>query len=657
MPKKLNFVQWFNPHQHYQRMKIRTQIFSGFLLILVLTLLLAGATIYYLGNLGDASNKILEDNYRAIKATEGMTVSLAKIDQILSKICLGTNYDDSTLLVILEAEKSIFENQLILCQNNVSGKEEEKLFGQIREVYLSYKENVGQFKYTVDPQGLYFTVLQRQNEVLRENSVQLGAINHLQLSKKDAIAQRLYFRSKIYVFLILILVLIIVGWALYQVPHAIVKPITGVTEKIRRIAQGEYQQKINVDSNSELGELAQAFNIMSIKLQEFEKLNIEEVQAQKSRMESIIKSMNDGLIVLDEDKRIILVNESGKQIINLEDDELLGRRLNDFENNDVTEELYHAIKDKAVHQAKSYDEERHNFLRVDNYNGKKAFFTKEIMRVYGREDSFRRFIGYIIILKDITSFKESDEAKSKFVAVVSHELKTPLSALNMSLMLLQNPRIGELSGEQTEIVGSMKQEVQRLVNMVTELLDLARAEGGAIHLDKKTVDPNMLLEYAIAPVHAKLSEKNLSIRNKSNNHLSEINIDPEKISWVLINLLTNAIRYAPEGSEVVVRSQQMDDFVEFSVRDFGPGITPKDAKRVFNKFVQLSTNGKKNKSGLGLGLAISKEIVEAHGGRIYVESEVGKGSRFFFHIPFNPDSESFEKNETAALKVVEVADT
>jgi PAS domain S-box-containing protein len=635
-------------------MKIRAQIFSGFLLILFLTLLLVGATIYYLGNLGDASNKILEDNYRAIKATEGMTVSLSKMDQILSKICLGTNYDDSTLLNILETELGVFENQLILCQNNISGKNEAALFDQINDEYLTYKENIGQFEYTVDRLGLYFTVLQRRNEVIRENCVRLGAINHTQLSQKDAIAQRLYFRSKIYVFLILVLVLIIVGWALYQVPHAIVKPITDVTEKIRRIAQGEYQQKISVDSRSELGELARAFNVMSIKLQEFEKLNIEEVQAQKSRMESIIKSMRDGLIVLDEDKRIILVNESGKHIINQEDSELLGRKLSDFADNEVILELNQAIREKATQPNATTHEEAHNFLRVDDYYGKKAFFTKEIVRVYGREDSFRRFIGYIIILKDITTFKESDEAKSKFVAVVSHELKTPLSALNMSLMLLQNPRLGELSDDQSQIVGSMKQEVQRLVKMVTELLDLARAESGTIQMDKKLVDPKVLIDYAIAPVQAKLAEKNLVLSTNTEVQVDEITIDPEKISWVLINLLTNAIRYSPEGGKVISNIRQMGDFIEFSVRDFGPGITPKDAKRVFNKFVQLSSNGKKNKGGLGLGLAISKEIVEAHGGQIYVESELGSGSRFYFRIPLTEPEVDQESAYEDVPQTVEV---
>jgi len=630
MSKKTNILQWCNPHWHYQRMKIRAQIFSGFLLVTVLTLLLVGTTIYYLGNLGDASNKILEDNYRAIKATEGMTESLSKIDQILSKICLGTNYDDSTLMDILVAEQVVFENQLILCQNNVAGQEEEGLFDQIQDEYLAYKEDIGQFEYTVDRVGLYFTVLQRKNELIRENCIQLASINHAQLSDKDAIAQHLYFRSKMSVFLILVMVLIIVGWAVYQVPHAIVKPLTDITEKIRRISQGEYQQKITVDSRSELGELAQAFNVMSIKLQEFEKLNIEEVQAQKSRMESIIKSMGDGLIVLDEDKRIILVNESGKHIIDLEDDQFLGKKLSDFAGNEVTAELNQAIKETA---RKPDSQDVRNFLKVDNYHGKKSFFTKEITRVYGREDSFRRFIGYIVILKDITAFKESDEAKSKFVAVVSHELKTPLSALNMSLMLLQNPRIGELSGEQSEIVGSMKQEVHRLVKMVTELLDLARAENGTIQMDKKSVSPQVLIEYAIAPVQVKLLEKNLTLRNETSENLPEINIDPEKISWVLINLLTNAIRYAPEGSEVIISTKQVGDYVECSVRDFGPGISPKNARRVFNKFVQLSENGKKNKGGLGLGLAISKEIVQAHGGQIHVESEIDSGSRFYFRIP------------------------
>ena len=637
--KKNKSLQNLSFYRYYKSMKIKAQIVSGFLFILLLTCILAGVTIYYLSNLGAVSNRILEDNYRSIKATEGIVVSLSKIDQLLSKICLGSNYNDSTLLKILNNEQEVLENQLVICRNNLEGKEENKLFAQIESGYVDYQKNIALFEATGDRVGLYFSVLQRLNEVVRENSVQLASINHLQLSEEDAIAQNLYLRSKIYVFLIVMLVLVIVGWALYQVPHEIVKPITDITEKIERIAKGEYQQEIDVDSRSELGDLARAFNTMSVKLQEFEKLNIEEVQTQKSRMESIIRSMNDGLIILDEQEKIILVNDSSTQILSLDEEQLVGKKLTALEENskvirELSNSLRHDTADSGK-RSKDMEAERHSFLKVDRGEGKKSFYTKEIVKVYGDEVQ-KRFIGYIIILKDITTFKESNDAKSKFIAVVSHELKTPLSALNMSLMLLRDSRFGVLSSEQDKIAASMKQEVHRLVNMVTELLDLSKVESGKINLEKKSVSPAVLMEYAVAPVQAKFEEKNIEIVKHIDPYMPDIRVDPEKVSWVLINLMTNAIRYSPENGKVILETRQLEDEIEFLVWDFGPGIPREDIKRVFNKFVQLSINGSKNKNGLGLGLAISKEVVEAHGGTISVESEPGRGSKFFFRIPVEP---------------------
>lgn len=635
----------FGIQSHYQQMKIRTQIFSGFLLILLLTLVLAGVTIYYLSNLGNASNKILEENYRSVKATEGIIISLSKIDQILSKICLGSHYNDSTLITILENEKNILQNNLIICQDNAGNETEIALINQIESDYIKYKDNIGTFKNTTDPVGLYFTVLQRQNEILRENTVQLATINHKDLSAKDEFAQSLYFRSKIYVFLIMVLVLLIVGWAVYQVPHEIVKPITKITEKIKGISQGEYQQQIVVDSQSELGELAKAFNMMSIRLQEFEKLNIEEVQAQKSRMESIIKSLNDGLIILDEKGEIILVNSTGKTLIGLNEKQLMGHKLRYLaKNNEVLREIAASLENQEKVQDWGSGE-RHSFLKITSEDDKISFYAKDIVKVYSNDDSDRKFIGHIITLKDITSFKESDEAKSNFIAVVSHELKTPLSALNMSLMLLRDSRFGNLNEEQEKITASMKREVQRLVNMVTELLDLSKVESGKINLEEQAVSPRILMEYALAPVEAKFNDKGIEIVKQYEHNLPDVYVDPEKISWVLINLMTNAIRYSQEGGRVILSTKRINQEVEFGVEDFGPGIAKEDLKRVFNKFVQLQTNGKKNKHGLGLGLAISKEVVEAHGGEISVISEIGRGSRFFFRVPLEQSSVVLQDSE------------
>jgi len=639
----------------YQKMKIRTQIFSGFLLVLFLTSILAVVTIYYLGNLGTASTKILEENYRSVKASEQIIISLSKVDQILAKICLGQNYNDSSLVLILDREKQLLSNNIGICRQNASDQKEVMLVGELEDEYASYIYYIDDFKTTVDKVGLYFTVLQRLNGVIREHAVQLANINHKDLSEKDDYAQSLYFQSKIYVFLILVLVLMIVGWTVYKVPHEIVKPITKITEKIQRISQGEYQQEIKVDSSSELGDLAVAFNNMSVRLQEFEKLNIEEVQVQKSRMESIIRSMNDGLIILDEQEEIILVNETSSSLIDMEESELIGKKLWELsEKNEVLHELEVSLSNKDFKPATM--EESHSFLKINRGDGKHAFFTKEIYKVYSKETATKRFLGHIITLKDITSFKESDEAKSNFIAVVSHELKTPLSALNMSLMLLSNTRFGTLNEEQSKTVKAMKREVQRLVNMVTELLDLTKVERGQISLEKEVIEPAILLEYAIAPVDVKFKQKDVRIDKNIQEGLPALYVDPEKISWVLINLMTNALRYSTEGGKIILEARRLDDMMEFSVKDFGPGISKENLKRVFNKFVQLNTNGKKNKHGLGLGLAISKEVVEAHEGQIFVESELGAWSRFFFRVPIaaETDKEKIKPKELQNVRSMHI---
>ena len=614
-------------------MSIKTQIFSGFLFILVLTFILAGVTVLYLNKIGDASTEILEENYSSVKASEELVISLAKMDQLLSKICLGQNYDEEALFKILENEKKIVCSNLAIGKKNISEPGEKEILDKLEQEYDKYEENIAQFRTTVDRAGLYFTVLQRQNEIIREGCVGLANLNHTALSQKDKAAQKLYFQSKIYIFFISVLVLLIAGGAIYRIPQEIVKPISDVTEKIRSIARGEYEQKIEVDSTSELAQLAKSFNIMSIKLLEFEKMNIAEVKAQKSRMESIIKSLKDGLIILDENKEIILVNAAGTEIIGLAEEELIGRKTENLAGqNEVMNELSLSISDPNYVQEGTQMHQKHNFLKVTDANGRQTFFVKEIVKVYGRGER-RKFLGYIITMKDITSFKESDEAKTKFIAVVSHELKTPLSALKMSLMLLTDDRFGPLTEEQRKIAGSMRQEVQRLVNMVTELLDLSKVERGTVSLNKHFIAPKDLVTYAIAPVESKFEQKKIAFKYKVDGYLPQLCVDAEKISWVLINLLTNAIRYSPAGSRVSLQVQQLNNSIEFSVTDNGYGIEKENLDKIFNKFVQLKRNGEKNKNGLGLGLAISKEVVEVHGGEIGVESEVGKGSRFFFKIP------------------------
>lgn len=616
-------------------MKLKTQILLGFLLLLILTLILSGVFVFYLENLGKASEKVLKENYRSVKASEELVVSLAKMDQILAKICLGTNYNEEILIGILESEKKIFRNNLSISRKNISEIGEKTVVQNLHEAFDQYVESIKTFETSEDRVALYFNVLQRQNEIIRETSVSLNELNHKALSRKDILAQKLYFRAKVYIFIITVLVLIISGITIYKIPQLIVQPIIDVTEKIKRISEGEYEQKIEINSQNELGDLIEAFNGMSVKLKEFEESNYAEIKAQKSRIETIIKSLNDGLIILNENKEVIIANDAASTILNVSEKNLLGRKAADIaRENVVMNDLLITINNKNLDQDEIADKK--NFIKIINEEDKQEFFAKEIVSVYdSKSSSKRKFLGHIIMLKDVTSFKKSDEAKTNFIAVVSHELKTPLSAMNMSLMLLQDERCGTLNDEQSKLASSMKKEVQRLIKMVTELLDLSKVETGTIELDKKFVSPELLIEYSTAPVEIQLKEKDIVIERDVNKDLPEVYVDPEKISWVLINFLSNAVRYSPPGSKIVIGVLVSDNYMEFSVTDQGPGIEEENLSKVFNKFVQIATNGKKNKGGLGLGLAISKEVIDAHDGEIAVTSEMGKGSVFYFRIPTN----------------------
>ena len=616
-------------------MRLRTQIFSGFIFILLLTLILAGVSIYYLENVGQASERILEENYSSVKASEGLIVSLAKVDQILAKICLGSNYNEEILLEILEKEKVIFSNNLDICKTNISEVGERSLVNDLVDKYEDYEQQLLDFKTTSDRVGLYFSVLQRKNEVLREACEELIALNHSALSNKDKVVQNLYFNAKVYVFLILILVLLISGLAIYKFPQLIVKPILDVTEKIKRVSEGDYEQQIPVDSDTELGNLSKAFNIMSVKLKEFEESNLEQIKAQKTRIETIIKSINDGLVILNEDKDVILANNAASEILGIDENRLIGQNAVELaQTNSVMQGLIETLEQNGSGESNvEADEEQSskNFIKVEQ-NDKQEFFTKDVIDVQDVDDHSKS-LGYILLLKNVTYFKQSDEAKTNFIAVASHEFKTPLSAINMCLMLLQDKRFGSLNPEQDEIVASMKSEVQRLIKMVSELLDISKMETGSIELDKKLVSPKVLMDYSSSPFDVQLSEKNITLEQQIDPGLPDFLADTEKISWVLINFLSNAIRYTPEGGTITIEANQLNGNVEFAVKDRGPGIPKHDLNKVFQRFVQLKTNGKKNDKGLGLGLAISKEVITEHHGEIGVESEEGVGSRFYFTIP------------------------
>jgi PAS domain S-box-containing protein len=350
---------------------------------------------------------------------------------------------------------------------------------------------------------------------------------------------------------------------------------------------------------------------MAEKLDEYENSNLSQIKFEKRRIETIINQMRDGIIGLDNQRNILFINAVAEKLLGLKEKEIIGKYAADIAlKNDLMRTLLQAG-----------DGEKDLKIYADR---KESYFSKDVLNVTNNE----QFIGQVIVLRNITPFHELNEAKTNFIATVSHELKTPISSIKMSAQLLGDGRIGTLSNEQNELIQSIRDDADRLLKITGELLNMAQVETGNIQLKLQSTQPVAIVEQALQAVQFQAQQKNITLDIHIDESLPTIHADSEKSTWVLINFLTNAIKFSPEGSSITVAVYQKDKSVEFLVLDHGKGIDEKYLPKIFDRYFKVP--GTHERSGTGLGLAISKEFIEAQGGTIWVQSRIGEGSKFGF---------------------------
>ena len=398
---------------------------------------------------------------------------------------------------------------------------------------------------------------------------------------------------------------------LINFPSVVTTPIKQLTTAIKAIGDKNYQHRIHIDNKDEFGKLADAFNEMAEKLQYFESSNLNKMMFEKNRAEAVINSLKDASIGIDKNNMVLFANQQALQLLGLKSEDIVGKSVNEISaRNDLFRFL---IENETSTPFKVVMDNRENF------------FAKEVIDVTQGETKNK-----VIVLKNITSFKELDVAKTNFIATISHELKTPLASSDFSLKLLEDERVSKLSTGQKELIENLKQDNKRMLKILSELLNMSQVEAGRIQLNIKNVNPAEIIENAIQAVAVSAKEKEIIIKDTSVKNLPSIQADADKTTWVLNNFLTNAIKYSFNKSSVEVSAVQQNERYGFSVTDHGPGIDKEYLPRLFERYFQVP--GSKEK-GTGLGLAISKEFIEAQGGNIWVESEIAKGSTFYFSLP------------------------
>jgi signal transduction histidine kinase len=398
----------------------------------------------------------------------------------------------------------------------------------------------------------------------------------------------------------------------YNFPGYIANPVRKLTEGIKAISGKQYKQRIHLDRTDEFGEMAAAFNQMAEELDKYEHSNLAKILFEKQRAETVINSLRDASIGIDNNGRVLFANPLALKLLNLTEAAVLGKKINLIaEQNDL---LRFLLNEKNKQPFKIVLENR------------EQFFSKETVDINNNENT----IGSMIVLRNITPYKELDVAKTNFIATVSHELKTPLASSDFSLKLLEDGRIGPLNTEQQQLVQNIRENNRRLLKILSELLDLSQVESGRLQLNITAVQPKMAIQHAMNAVKTSLEQKKIDTKITVSENLPAVLADEEKITWVLINFLTNAIKYSPEGSTIQVSVNIQEQSLLFEVTDHGKGIAQEHLDKIFDRYYQVPGT---EKSGTGLGLSICKEFIEAMNGKIGVQSEEKKGSRFFFTLP------------------------
>lgn len=446
---------------------------------------------------------------------------------------------------------------------------------------------------------------------IRRSIYRIQELNEMAIQRKNEVAQHTAENATgtlTWIFTILTLVALTF---IFNLPGVISDPIRSLSEGIREIANKNYNKRIYLKQDDEFGDLAGAFNIMAGKLDEYENSNLARIKFEKSRIETIINQMRDGIIGLDEKGQVLFLNAVAERLLGLKEADITGKYAPDIAlSNDLMRTLLQ--KDASKKELKIY---------CDN---KESYFNKDILDVNNNES----VIGQVIVLRNITPFHELNEAKTNFIATVSHELKTPLSSIKMSARLLTDERVGQMNGEQKELIRSITDDADRLLKITGELLNMSQVETGKIQLKLQAADPVAIVNQAIQAVQFQAQQKHVRIHTAIAQGLPMIQADVEKTSWVLINFLTNAIKYSPEESGVEVTAIRKDGRVAFLVKDHGNGIEEKYLPRIFDRYFKVP--GSHDHNGTGLGLSISKEFIEAQGGSIWVDSHLGEGSQFGF---------------------------
>ncbi len=575
-------------------MKIKTKLNLGVGLLFLMIIILSIIASFYIFSIKKDTENILKANYNTLEYSRNMLLSLDEI-----------NVDKGKAIVVFETN---LKNQIA----NITEIGEDKVTYNLQKSFDFLEKN---------------RTDENIKSQIRQDIFEIMKLNMIAIKEKSDIATHTAETANLWIAVTGTLCFLIAFNLLVNLPNNIANPIKELTVSIKEIANKNYSQRVHFMNHNEYGDLAKSFNTMAQKLEEYSNSNLHKLSFEKKRLETLINNMHDPIIGLDNDGLVLFANDEALKIMGLKSEDVIGKLASSLA---LTNDLMRSLIIKELESDIKNPRQKSLPMKIFA-DGKESYFEKETVTItiQSTGEDQTTTIGDVIILRNITVFKELDFAKTNFIATVSHELKTPIASIKLSLQLLEKPETGKINEEQEQLIESIKEDSQRLLKITGELLDMAQLETGNIHLSIEKSNPYQMVKYAIDAVKVRADQKEIELIIDGEDELPDVKADSEKTGWVLINFLTNAITYSSNQSKIIVKLKRENSQVVFQVVDSGKGIDKRYKDKVFDKYFQIPGS---NKSGTGLGLAISKEFIEVQSGTIGVECELGLGSTFYFKL-------------------------
>jgi PAS domain S-box-containing protein len=596
---------------------LRQKLLLGFGGLLLITLIGGIQSIIQFRHLGQSIDVILRENYRSVVACQDMKEALERMDSGVLFTFLGYQQLGNEQI---KKNEAAFEKALHIELHNITVPGEGEKAIVLQALFTSYKVKIHDLQKQLQPGSarrvyldeilpLFQQVKNTADDILQMNQRNMNEANDR--ARKDAASAQ----ERMYVFL-LCGILVAVAFMLF-IGKWILRPIERLIRYTEEIRDGNLDLVVQIDSRDEIGRLSEAFNDMALSLRALRRSDQAKLARTQEATKETFSRLPDVVAIADLDGKIEISTESAKKLFGLK----VGAFVQDASVEHLSR-LFHNIVDQDP--LKHLEEEKLFQLFV---SGEERYFHANAAPMTDRDG---HLTGVILIMKDVTEQRQVEELKSGLVSMVSHQLKTPLTSIRMAVHLLLEEKAGPLTEKQAELLMAAREESDRLHSILTKLLDISRIESGRVQMDCQSVSPHLLVQEASEPFRRAAQEGGIDLETMIPDNLPMVYADTGKMDHVFSNLLSNALRYTAPGGRISVTAETEGKFVRFFVTDTGSGIPHQFLQRIFEQFFRVPEQ--KQETGTGLGLTIAKEIIEAHGGNINVESKEGQGATFSFTL-------------------------